>query len=104
MGDGYVLTAPVGTYPEGASPYGALDMAGNVWEWCSTTIVRDDYRGYQNDNVLEGDGNRALRGGSYDYDLQVVRCAYRSVGAPRYHYRHIGFRLAASNVAPGQTR
>ncbi len=33
VNDGYARTAPVGSYPQGASPYGALDMAGNVWEW-----------------------------------------------------------------------
>lgn len=33
--DGYEYTAPVGSFPEGASPYGALDMAGNVMEWCN---------------------------------------------------------------------
>ena len=36
--DGYEKTAPVGSFPDGASPYGALDMAGNAWEW-----VRDWY-------------------------------------------------------------
>ena len=98
VNDGYQFIAPVDSYPEGASPYGALNMAGNVWEWCSTA-AREDSNGYRNDNVLEGNENRALRGGSYDYDLQVVRCAYRSVGTPRYHYSHIGFRLATSNGA-----
>src|SRR5262249_51167168 len=32
--DGWPFTSPVGTYPAGASPCGALDMAGNVWQWC----------------------------------------------------------------------
>lgn len=46
--DGYQLTAPVGNYPQGASPYGALDMAGNVWggwatgmRWIITAVHRD---------------------------------------------------------------
>ncbi len=91
--DGYVFTAPVGSYAEGASPYGALDMTGNVWEWCST-VASDDYHEYRDDSILEGYMNRALRGGSYDCDLQVVRCAYRRVGAPHYRHSHIGFRLA----------
>ncbi|MGF3501312.1 MAG: formylglycine-generating enzyme family protein, partial [Candidatus Bathyarchaeia archaeon] len=41
--DGYASTAPVGSYPGGASPYGALDMAGNVWEWVADWYDRTYY-------------------------------------------------------------
>lgn len=41
--DGYETTVPVGSFPAGASPYGALDMAGNVWEWTASEGGRGDY-------------------------------------------------------------
>ena len=91
-------TTPVGSYPRGASPYGVLDMAGNVWEWCSTKW-RDDYKGYQKrvDDDLEGKALRVLRGGSWLYNLPRVRCAYRYGPGPNVRVNILGFRV----VAPG---
>jgi formylglycine-generating enzyme required for sulfatase activity len=72
-------TTPVGNYPKGASPYGCLDMAGNVWEWTSTKWL-SNYEDYVNqvNNSLEGDELRVVRGGSFDYLRRNVRCAARN--------------------------
>jgi formylglycine-generating enzyme required for sulfatase activity len=75
-------TTPVGAYPEGASPYGLLDMAGNVWEW-----TRSVYRGYPYDpedgrEDLEAEGDRVVRGGSLYFGRRYLRCAYRNGGNP----------------------
>lgn len=92
-------TTPVGSYPNGASPYGALDMAGNVWEWSITKWV-ENYANYANvvDNDQEGDAPRALRGGSWNNYANVVRSASRSWSGPLYRSGYIGFRLV---FAPG---
>ena len=69
--DGYQYTAPVGSYPEGASPFGLLDMAGNVYEWVQDSY--DESSCYQsgpvtNPVVSNDDDERIMRGGSYaDY-------------------------------------
>jgi len=75
--DGYEETAPVGSYPGGASWCGALDMAGNVWEW-----VADGYGAYPsgqqaNPTGPSGGDDRALRGGSWVFDPTSVRAAER---------------------------
>jgi formylglycine-generating enzyme required for sulfatase activity len=71
-------TVSVGSYPDGASPYGALDMAGNVWEWTGS-----EYQDYPYDaadgreEVNEGVSRVTLRGGSYASSETYDRCASR---------------------------
>jgi formylglycine-generating enzyme required for sulfatase activity len=85
-------TTPVGTYPQGASPYGLLDMAGNVWEW-----TRSLYRDYPYDpadgreNSKAGVG-RVVRGGSFRFDRRGVRCAVRGRFS-LYAGQYAGFRV-----------
>jgi len=93
-------TTPVGRYsPQGDSPYGCADMAGNVWEWTPSL-----YRGYLYDPVdgredLEAEGRRVLRGGAFSSGARLVRCAYRLRLNPNYRSRYFGFRVVASPVA-----
>jgi formylglycine-generating enzyme required for sulfatase activity len=99
-------TTPVGIFPEGASPYGCLDMAGNVLEW--TSSLNKPYPYVQSDgreNLEAGDDvSRVLRGGSFD-DLQgSARCACRFRAVPRDHGRLDGFRVVVSPISPSALR
>jgi len=93
--DGYVDTAPAGDYPAGASVYGVLDMAGNVYEW-----VADWYGPYsrtmQENPVGPASGlEHIIRGGSWGDDSAHIRAATRShINIPDYATDFIGFRCA----------
>ena len=94
-------TTPVGAYPEGAGPYGALDQAGNVWEWCSDEFDGDAYRGRdgQKDPVVKPkdasseSAVRVLRGGSWAGPAQGLHAAFRGGDPAGRRHQGIGFRV-----------
>jgi serine/threonine-protein kinase len=92
--DGYERTAPVGSFPAGESWCEALDMAGNVWEWCSDWY--EDYAtGRQANPTGPSSGDRkVLRGGSWYYYPNNVRSANRSRNDPDDTRNYVGFRCA----------
>jgi formylglycine-generating enzyme required for sulfatase activity len=99
-GDCAGKTLPVGSHPDGASPYGALDMAGNVWEWVADWYDPDYYSqspGRSPQGPESGDF-RVLRGGAFRNDLRGVRCAVRFGLYPNFWNDGGGGRVV---VAPG---
>jgi formylglycine-generating enzyme required for sulfatase activity len=77
-------TTVVGRYPEGATPEGLLDMAGNVWEW------------QENWYNEEKESSRSLRGGSWVGIPQDLACAIRNRNDPDLRYSNVGFRVVRS--------
>ena len=76
-------TTPIGQYsPQGDSPYGCADMAGNVWEW--TNSIFKGYDAQDGRESLKIQGLRVLRGGSLNNYLGFARCAFRFGSNPYY--------------------
>ena len=94
--DGWPATAPVGSYPRGASPFGVLDMVGNVWEWTADSFA--DYDSGPSSNPqrsARGTADRVYRGGSWCSFVPLwMRSAYRNFNAPSLRTHNLGFRCA----------
>lgn len=90
-------TTPVGRYVRGASPYGVMDMSGNVLEWTSSIWKSYPYDADDGREDQSGSSIRVLRGGSFLYFSDIVRCASRSGFNPYRRYGLFGFRV----LAPG---
>lgn len=77
-------TSAVGIFPAGVSPYGVLDMSGNVWEWCQNKYRRFD---------LDRNAWRVLRGGAWSYFWFNARCVSRFDSRPTFRSSSFGFRV-----------
>jgi formylglycine-generating enzyme required for sulfatase activity len=102
-------TTPVGQYsPHGDSPYGCVDMAGNVWEWTLSLWMKDSQGPAFNYPYDQDDGREDLRagdnayyywvvrGGAFVMDEEVIRCASRYGSYPNFRYMDRGFRVVVS--------
>ena len=93
-------TTPVGAYsPQGDSPFGVADLAGNVYEWCQSMFRSYPYAAGDGREELTSDGSRVLRGGSFFNLRRYARCAFRFDNHPDGRDDHLGFRVVV--VSPG---
>ena len=86
----------VGLYPHGAAPTGALDMAGSLSEWCLNAFDEPNDSDWPESNEHQ----RALRGGSWDFDQAWARCATRDHRFPDVRNINFGFRVLCSSPIP----
>jgi formylglycine-generating enzyme required for sulfatase activity len=95
--DDYAKSAPVGSYPQGASWVGALDMAGNVWEMVADWNGAYSAEKQVNPTGLTAGVRKVARGGSWHASPDHVRSALRTHMGPADFVNHAGFRCAQSS-------
>jgi formylglycine-generating enzyme required for sulfatase activity len=104
-------TSPVGAFPRGAAPSGALDLSGNVWEWTRSlwgtnywsagSPFKYPYRPSERAREDLGAASsirRVVRGGSFDYVARSARCANRSSGLPDDRWANTGLRVVVTRL------
>jgi formylglycine-generating enzyme required for sulfatase activity len=84
---GIKRTTPVNQYPNGISPYGVYDMAGNVWEWCLNEYEDPDI------TSLAASHSHVVRGGSWGSPQDIARVACRGGRGQSIRSAHVGFRV-----------
>jgi formylglycine-generating enzyme required for sulfatase activity len=90
-------TTTIGRYsPQGDSPYGCTDMAGNIHEWCQSLHRPYPYQADDGREDLKATGRRVLRGGGWWTDAAFVRCADRNWNPPGNRSDNIGFRACVA--------
>jgi formylglycine-generating enzyme required for sulfatase activity len=96
--DGWPFTAPVGSYPKGASPFGVLDMAGNLWEWTADSFADYGEEAVTNPQRSQSDVSfRVNRGGGWRNDHPFwARADLRNKSEPSMRDLKLGFRCARS--------
>jgi formylglycine-generating enzyme required for sulfatase activity len=92
----HMMTRPVGSFPKGASRFGILDLAGNVWEWMADWYDPGFYRDSPREAPQgpETGSEKVVRGGSWANGADLVRSANRSSEKPESRLNILGFRLA----------
>jgi iron(II)-dependent oxidoreductase len=100
----------VGLFPESASPYGCLDIAGQVWEWTLSLWGKDlkkpdyvypyDWEDGRENTEADDEMRRVLRGGSWPLDRRRARCASRRGSRPHLRSGYFGFRVVVSPASP----
>ncbi|MCE9614312.1 MAG: formylglycine-generating enzyme family protein [Lentisphaerae bacterium] len=107
--DDWLWTNPVRAFPPNA--LGLFGMAGNVWEWCEDWYFDRAYESVHRQrpgdpSVRTGDvaglARRVMRGGSFDSEIELLRCASRANGLPQASASRVGFRCVRSASPAGE--